>query len=167
MPAEQNFVRGLRENDSEQFDARNYAIRYWKSVPKLTWLPTRAFRLVAAYTWQDGRNTLPSAETAQQNDWSAELTWNPPGKPNSSGFRAGTSLRARANYVNVNYSGAPNSAVAYAMLDGLQNGKNFLWSLNLDRQLSRSVQLSLNYEGRKTGENRTVHVGRAQVRAVF
>ncbi len=165
--AELDLIRGLRENDSEQFDARDYAIRYWKAVPKLTWLPTRAFRLVAAYTWQDGRNTLLSAETALQNDWSAELTWNPPGKPNSSGFRAGTSLRARANYVNVNYSGIPNSAVAYAMLDGLQNGKNFLWNLNLDRQLSRSVQLSLNYEGRKTGENRIVHVGRAQVRAVF
>jgi hypothetical protein len=49
------------------------------------------------------------------------------------------------------------------MLDGLQNGKN----LNLDRQLSRSVQLSLDYEGLQTGEKRTVHVGRAQVRAVF
>jgi len=95
------------------------------------------------------------------------MTWNPPSKPNSSGFRAVTSLRSRGSFVNVDYSGTPNSAVAYAMLDGLQDGKNFLWSLHLDRQLSRSVQLSLNYEGRKTGENRTVHVGRAQVRAVF
>jgi len=165
--AELDLVRGRRDNDSEQFNTRDYAVGYWKAIPKLTWLPTRSFRLVAAYTWQDGRNAQPSGETARQNDWSAELTWNPPGKANSSGFRAVTSLRARANYVQVNYSGAPNSPVAYAMLDGLQNGKNFLWSLNLDRQLSRSVQLSLNYEGRQTGENRTVHVGRAQVRAVF
>ncbi|MBL7798413.1 MAG: hypothetical protein JNJ90_18095 [Saprospiraceae bacterium] len=165
--AELDLVRGHRDNDSEQFNARDYAVGYWKAIPKLTWLPTRAFRLVAAYAWQDGRNTQPSGETARQNDWSAELTWNPPGKPNSSGFRAVTSLRARANFVQVNYSGVPNSPVAYAMLDGLQNGKNLLWSLNLDRQLSRSVQLSLNYEGRQTGENRTVHVGRAQVRAVF
>jgi len=165
--AEFDLVRGRRDNDSEQFNARDYAVGYWKAIPKLTWLPTRAFRLVAAYTWQDGHNEQPSGETALQNDWSAELTWNPPGKPNSSGFRAVTSLRARTNYVQVNYSGTPNSPVAYAMLDGLQNGKNFLWSLNLDRQLSRSVQLSLNYEGRQTGENRMVHVGRAQVRAVF
>ena len=53
------------------------------------------------------------------------------------------------------------------MLEGLQDGKNYLWSLNLDRQLSKTVQMSLNYEGRKTGDNRVVHVGRAQVRAVF
>ncbi|MFN0013056.1 MAG: hypothetical protein ACKVU2_00790, partial [Saprospiraceae bacterium] len=164
---ELDLVRGQRDNDSEQFSVRDYAIRYWKILPKLTWLPARTFRLTAAYTWQDGLNTLPTAEAARQNDWSAELTWNPPGKPNGSGFRAVTSLRARANFVQVDYTGVPNSAVAYAMLDGLQNGKNFLWSLNLDRQLSRSVQLSLNYEGRQTGESQAVHVGRAQVRAVF
>jgi hypothetical protein len=29
------------------------------------------------------------------------------------------------------------------------------------------MQLSISYDGRKTGENRIVHVGRAQVRAVF
>ena len=95
------------------------------------------------------------------------MTWNPSGKPNDAGFRAVTSIRARATYARIAYTGAANSAVAYAMLDGLQDGRNFLWSVNVDRQLSRSVQLSLNYEGRKTGENRMVHVGRAQVRAVF
>ncbi|MEZ4943526.1 MAG: hypothetical protein R3D58_21805 [Saprospiraceae bacterium] len=165
--AELDLSLGRRENDSEQFNARDYTIRYWKVLPKLSWLPSRTFRLVGAFSRQDGRNTLPSAETARQSDWSAELSWNPTAKPNSDGFRAVTSIRIKANFVNVQFNGQANSAVAYAMLDGLQNGRNFLWSLNLDRQLSRSVQLSLNYEGRKTGDNRVVHVGRAQVRAVF
>ncbi|MBL7775222.1 MAG: hypothetical protein JNK89_04425, partial [Saprospiraceae bacterium] len=164
---ELDLSRGSRDNDSEQFDARDYRIGSWKIAPQLSWLPQRALRLVAAYSWQDGRNTLSSAETALQNNWSAELSWNPPGKANSAGFRPLTALRAKTSFAQVAYSGQANSAVAYAMLDGLQNGRNVLWSLNLDRQLSRSVQLSLNYEGRKTGENRVVHVGRAQVRAVF
>ncbi len=165
--AELDLSRGQRENDSEAFNTRDYTIRYWKAVPKLSWLPVRTFRLAGEYTWQDGRNTLAGAEMARQNNWSAELTWNPPGKPNPNGFRPVTSMRMKATYARVRYDGAPNSAVAYAMLDGLQDGRNFLWSVNLDRQLSRSVQLSLNYEGRKTGENKMVHVGRAQVRAVF
>ena len=164
---ELDLSRGQRENDSELFDTRDYQIQYWKMAPQLSWLPSRVVRLIAAFAWQDSRNTLLSAETAKQNNWSIELSWNPPGKPNSNGFRPLTALRAKASFVDVNYTGLANSAVAYAMLDGLQNGRNFLWSINLDRQLSRSVQLSLNYEGRKTGENRVVHVGRAQVRAVF
>ncbi len=165
--SELDLSNGRRENDSELFDSRDYRIQYWKAAPQLSWLPSRIVRLIAAYTWQDSRNTLLSAETALQNNWSIELSWNPPGKANSNGFRPLTALRTKASYVNVMYSGDANSAVAYAMLDGLQNGRNFLWSINLDRQLSRSIQLSLNYEGRKTGENRVIHVGRAQVRAVF
>lgn len=165
--SELDLIRGDKSNDSQIFNARDYDIRFWRTGPKLTWLPARSFRLVASYTWRDSRNTLPSAETARQTDWSAEMTWNPPGKPNDAGFRAVTSVRTRATYSRIAFNGASNSAVAYAMLDGLQDGRNFLWSLNIDRQLSRSVQLSLNYEGRKTGGNRMVHVGRAQVRAIF
>ncbi|MCK6691112.1 MAG: hypothetical protein L6Q97_03300 [Thermoanaerobaculia bacterium] len=164
---ELDLSRGKKVNDSQTFNARDYDILFWRVAPKLSWLPTRTFRLIASYAWRDSRNTLPSAESARQTDWSAEMSWNPQGKPNDAGFRAVTSIRTRATYARISYSGAANSAVAYAMLDGLQDGRNFLWSINVDRQLSRSVQLSLNYEGRKTGENRMVHVGRAQVRAVF
>ena len=95
------------------------------------------------------------------------MTWNPAGKSNDAGFKAVTSIRSKLTYARIAFNGSGNSAVAYAMLDGLQDGRNFLWNLSIDRQLSRSVQLSLNYEGRKTGENRMVHVGRAQVRAIF
>ena len=70
-------------------------------------------------------------------------------------------------YVNINFMGETNSPIGFAMLNGLQNGRNFLWNINLDRRLSKNVQLSLSYEGRKTGTARVVHVGRAQVAATF
>ena len=164
---ELDLTRGQKENDSEAFDSRDYRLRFWKTGPRVTWLLHRALRIGAAFAWQDSRNALASAETARVSDWSSELTWNPQGQPNAAGFRAVTTLRAKASFAAVQYQGAPNTAVAYAMLDGLQDGRNFRWSLILDRQLSRAVQLSLNYEGRKTGANRMVHVARAQVRAVF
>ncbi|MDO8365578.1 MAG: hypothetical protein Q7T20_02190, partial [Saprospiraceae bacterium] len=149
------------------FASRNYNLEGWELGPKMTWLPTRGFRIVANMKWETSRNTLPAAERADQTNWTAELTWNPASKPNAQGFKAATSLRVKGTFADVRYTGAPNSAVAFAMLEGLQDGKNFLWNLTLDRQLSKSMQLSLNYEGRKTGENRVVHVARAQVRAVF
>lgn len=165
--AEADVVRGEKSSDNEAFDSRDFNIQSWEAGPKMTWLPSRVFRVVFKLNFQNSKNTLAGAEKATQNDWNTELTWNPPGRQNAQGFRAATSLRAKGSFVNIKYTGESNTAVAFTMLEGLQDGKNFLWSLNLDRQLSKSLQLSLNYEGRKTGENRVVHVGRAQVRAVF
>ena len=164
---EGDVVRSDKSSANESFDSRNYQIGSWEAGPKLTWLPNRTFRTVVQLNWKDSHNTSPSAEKAVQTDWNAELTWNPQAKKNGQSFQAATSLRAKGTFADIRYNGQPNTAVAFTMLEGLQDGKNFLWSLNLDRQLSRSVQLSLNYEGRKTGEGRVVHVGRAQVRAVF
>ena len=69
---------------------------------------------------------------------------------------------------DIRYTGEANTPVAFAMLEGLQDGRNLLWNITLDRQLSKSMQLNFPYEGRRTGgANRIIHVGRAQVRAVF
>ncbi len=112
-------------------------------------------------------NRIGQFESARQTSWNMELTWTPAAKPDGRGFKGSTSLRTKGVFANITYDGQPNTAIAYSMLEGLQNGKNFLWSVNLDRQLSKTVQLTLNYEGRKTGDNRMVHIGRAQVRALF
>ncbi len=165
--AEADFSNTFKSNDNQAFETRNYRLTGWDLGPKMTWLPVRGFRMIAQMKWETSRNTLAGAERADQTNWSAELIWNPTSKPNSQGFKAATSLRLKGTFADVRYTGASNSAVAFAMLEGLQDGKNFLWNLTLDRQLSRSMQLSLNYEGRKTGENRVIHVARAQVRAVF
>ncbi|MEZ4982694.1 MAG: hypothetical protein R2769_14140 [Saprospiraceae bacterium] len=57
--------------------------------------------------------------------------------------------------------------MGYAMLDGLRNGQNYLWDFSLDRQLVKNIRLNLSYNGRKTGTGNIVHIGRAQVAAVF
>ncbi len=164
---EADVERFLKSNENEAFSTRNYQIEGWEFGPKLSWLPVRGLRCIANYKWMNSQNTLPTAERATQASWIAEINWNPATQPNARGFRAATSLRLKGTYANIRYTGAANSVVAFVMLEGLQNGKNYLWTLSLDRQLSKSMQLSLQYEGRKTGINRVVHVARAQVRAVF
>jgi hypothetical protein len=167
LSVEADVENSLKTSENQAFESRNYRIQGWELGPKMTWLPVRGFRLVADVKWRQGQNTLPSAERATQTNWTGELTWNPTSKANAQGFRAATSLRLKGTFADVRYTGSANSAVAFAMLEGLQDGKNFLWNLTLDRQLSKAMQLSLNYEGRKTGESRVIHVARAQVRAVF
>jgi hypothetical protein len=39
--------------------------------------------------------------------------------------------------------------------------------ISFERNLATAVQLSIAYDGRKTGDAKPVHVGRVQVRAVF
>jgi hypothetical protein len=164
---EGDVVVGQKVNDSENFGNRDYDLALWELGPKATWLPRRTFRMVSRVVYKNRQNRLESGEKSTQTDYSAELTWNPQARLQG-GFRAATSLRARLTLADIRYSGAPNTPVAFAMLEGLQDGRNLLWGLTLDRQLSRSMQLNLSYEGRRTGTAaRVVHVARAQVRAVF
>ncbi len=165
--AEADLLRAEKSTDNQAFDNRDFDIKTWEAGPKLTWLPNRTFRIASNVKWKNSQNEIGAMENAAQINWNTELTWNPQSKQNVQGFRAATSLRAKITLADIRYSGQANTSVAFTMLEGLQDGKNYLWSLNLDRQLSKTVQMSLNYEGRKTGDNRVVHVGRAQVRAVF
>ncbi len=165
--SELDLTRGARRNDSELFSNRTFDIGYVRLSPKFTWSPVAVFRLSAHYAFFRAKNALESAEKAEQHTWGGELTWAPAGKINNSGFRPTTHLRARASLASINFEGQTNSPVAFAMLEGLQNGNNYLWGLQLDRQISKTMQLSLLYDGRQTGENRPIHTARAQVRAIF
>ena len=53
------------------------------------------------------------------------------------------------------------------MMNGLQNGENYTWSLKLQRKLSRLIDINFLYLGRKSKNSRTVHNGTIQLKAVF
>ncbi len=153
------FAYGISQNDSEFFNTRDYHIRQYKVEPKLTFLPSRAFRTILAYKFGNNQNTLGElGEQAIQHDFTLETTYN---------RTASTSIRLNLSLVRIAYEGPGNTPVEFALLQGLQDGNNYLWNLAVDRRLSKNIQLNVSYEGRKTGEANMVHVGRAQIRAVF
>lgn len=154
-----NINKGARNNDSEFFNNKDYQIEFLKLAPKMTWLPHKNFRAILAYEYGDSQNTLLSGgETSINHDLNVEMTYNQ---------TTSTSIRAKMSYITVNFSGEPNSPVGFSMLQGLQNGQNYLWNISLDRKLGKNIQLRLSYEGRKTGTANIIHVGRAQVAALF
>jgi hypothetical protein len=157
---QQYYATGTQTNISETFFTRNYDLKLVKAEPELTWQIGSDFRLGFIYKYKNGINTLKKteAERLKNNDFSLESTWN---QSQNSQFRA------KFSYVQVAYTGARNTPIEFALLEGLQNGRNFLWNISVDRVLSKNVFLNLSYEGRKTGEIRTIHVGRASVRANF
>ena len=154
-----SLTQGLRTSDSEFFNNKDYRIGSLKLSPELSFLPGKNFRTTLKYQLQLDENTLEQGgETARNHDFNLDARYNRSTK---------STVQLKVSYVQVKFEGNPNSPVGFAMLNGLQRGQNFLWNLSLDRQLARNIQLRISYEGRKTGEARVVHTGRAQVAANF
>ena len=152
-------TQGQRTNDSEFFNNKDFDIRYFEAGPELTLIPSRTFRATLAYEYRQDEDQLSDgAIAALRHGFEAEARYNQ---------STNTAIQLRASLVAVEFEGTVNSPIGFAILNGLQDGQNFLWSLTLDQQLAKNIQLRLSYEGRKTGTANIVHTGRAQVAANF
>ena len=76
-------------------------------------------------------------------------------------------LKAEVNIFNNKFEGLNNSPVAYQMLEGLQPGKNYTWSLLFQQKLNSFLNLNLNYLGRKSETSKTIHTGTIKLKAIF
>ncbi len=156
----QKLKTGNRSFASQFLDNRNFNIKQQYVEPEFSIILFKnQFRISSSYRYDLRDNTEnPSGERATSHAANFSLKYNIP----SSGV-----INAGFTYNDINYNGDANSSVGYAMLDGLQNGKNYLWTLSFDKRISKSVEMSLQYEGRKAGEAEIVHTGRASIRAIF
>jgi hypothetical protein len=64
-------------------------------------------------------------------------------------------------------NGAVDSPLAYDMLEALSPGNNLTWNVNFQQKLASGLQLLLSYEGRKSGVQDAVHLGKVQLTALF
>ncbi len=150
---------GSRGYQSALNDGRTYKVTVSALEPSLTWLLQSAFRLSASYKLDDRRNNpIYGTEKAVIQSLSLDSRLS---------FAASGAIQARATYANITYNGAPNTSLSFVMLDALQNGTNWLWYLNWERRLSKGIEISLEYEGRKPGDSPVVHTGRMSIRAIL
>ena len=147
-------------NDSELFNTRDYHIDARQIKPEFAVFAfERNLRTSVQYRYKFSANTLEQTdETATAHEGKLELTYNRARK---------SAYRFSFSYVDVNYTGISNTPVEFTMLEGLQNGQNFIWNLTFNRSIAQNIQLLISYEGRKTGEANMIHVGRASIRAIF
>ncbi|MFN5842368.1 MAG: hypothetical protein ACK45G_03970, partial [Bacteroidota bacterium] len=149
----------IKQNLSEYFLTRNFNILGYSAEPRITYQTTNNRRLSISYLYRTAQNQ--NSETAERLKNNRIIMEGRAGMANKS------SLNIKVTYARVVYTGAINSPVQFAMLEGLQNGNNVLWSLTWDKRLSKVLEMSLVYDGRKTGTAEMVHIGRAQMRALF
>ncbi len=154
----QQATLGNKWFSSDLLANRNFDIEFYTIENQLSANFNQKLRLIGKYNYKNQQNQLASRESAREHKLSIEMTLV---RPNS------WNVRANLSWVKVDYVGENNSAVQFALLEGLQNGNNWLWGLNLDKPISAFMQLGISYEGRKVGENAIVHVGKMQLRAIF
>ena len=152
-----NLRNGIKENRSQNFSTRNYKIRQLEAGPELNVILKDKLRFTGTYQYLSQEN-LDGNEDFSSNKLSLEGVWR---KTNTTDFRVQVSL------VQVEYVSAGNLNVDFVMLQGLQNGTNILWSAQFNTRLNKTLILTLQYNGRQTGEEKTIHTGTAQVRASF
>lgn len=145
------------------FENRNYQIDVYAAEPRITFVNRTVFRLQTGYKYEQKKNSaLYGGEKSTSNSINVETKYN---------VLQNSSINARFTFNNISYHTQPdakqNSTTSYIMLDGLLPGQNYLWSVDFTKRIMKSVELNMQYEGRKPGEAKTVHVGRAAVRALF
>jgi len=78
-----------------------------------------------------------------------------------------TNLDASFSQSKINFNGSSNSPLGFQILNGLSQGDNYLWSFNLRTLVSKNIQITIGYEGRKIPELAVTHIGRAEARYLF
>lgn len=143
---------------SAKFDNRNYEVDQYSLEPRLTYTYGSNFRVGVGYRYGNKTNRQGEREAYRSHAYHADMKFN---------LLQNAALQGRFTYNRIGFPFATNTTVSYIMLDGLQPGKNLLWNLDLSKRLGKNLEMNLQYEGRKPGDNRTIHVGRAALRAIL
>ncbi len=149
---------GEKTSVSDYFNTRNYDIQYSETEPEFSFQPNVSFRVSLNYKYSDKKNQNITGEKAFLNNAGIDIKYNVLSKG---------SLLFKVTYIKIKYNSIENTPVAYEMLEGLKAGNNATWSVSYQRNLSGNLQLTLNYEGRKSQNVNMVHVGSVQLRAYF
>lgn len=150
---------GTKSNSAEYSSTRDYDIVFNSFEPKFSVQPGISFRTTLLYKYNIKENTLSEInETTDQHTIGVEMKY--------SSVKRGI-LTAKFNLIEIDYNAPENTSIAYEMLEGLKKGRNYTWGLSLQRTLSNSIQVNLNYEGRKPTGTNIIHTGGVQARAFF
>jgi len=151
----------INEQVSSDFlTAKNYRIVGNSIGQEFAWQPKNTFRISALYTYRTKENVLSedSPENATFNDFVFSARFSKVSK---------STLNLNFTYSDIDFTGEENTALGYALLEALQPGDNFRWSVNWQYKLAKGLQMNLNYAGRKSGENSVINIGRVQISALF
>ena len=148
----------INKTTSLNFSNRNYKLNNHSVVPKISYYYNTSTYFSLYFEAKKKENQIGDFETLTSEKFGLEVNY----ANNSKNL-----LKASVNLFNNNFAGNNNTPVAYQMLEGLQPGKNYTWSLLFYRKINSFLNLNLNYLGRKSETSKTIHTGTIQLKAIF
>jgi hypothetical protein len=152
------FRFGSKGFNSYYFRERDYAISFVEFKPELTYQFNSFWRLTTAASYATQINESVLKEQAKRLSFNAEANYNAAGS---------YSISSKCSFIKNSYNANTNNTIAYEMLDGLQKGNNYTWSLIFQRNFTTGVQLSVIYDGRASDQAPIINIGSVQARAYF
>lgn len=154
-----NNRKGFTALYTPSFGNRNYELNVYSTEPRISFVNRTIFRIQTSYRLESKKNNpVYGGEKSTSNSLNIETKYN---------VLQNSSIHASFTYNNIQYKGATNTTVSYIILDGLLPGSNYLWNLDFTKRLFNNLELDFQYDGRKPGSSRTIHTGRASLRALF
>ncbi len=151
---------GWRETDSF-FDNNKLDVQYYEIEPQLVFQPGTKWRVRVKFKYTDKLNFKP------ENTGTEQAILRDAGIDGKYNLLQRGSINATFNFISITYDGSTGNTVEFELLEGLKAGLNFTWSTFFQMRVGKNMQVNLQYNGRKSGENTAVHTGTVQVRAFF
>jgi hypothetical protein len=163
------YTYGIKGDQSDFYDNLKYRFNFNDILTDLSYQFQTYLRLDLKYEFSYAVNPNDSVgkQTAEIQKFTLESRYNRLKKSN---------ITASLSYADIRYNdkGYTNTQLQYAMLDGLQNGNNLVWTISYSQTLMNNLQLTLTYDGRLTGFEpgvkstlMPVNTARAELRALF
>jgi hypothetical protein len=154
-----SYERGLKTSLVDYTTGRNYRLNYWITKPSLIYQPSTALRLSVDMRLSYKSNAASfGGEAARIKDIGMTAKYNQAKKG---------SLQGQFSIIQIDFSGNANSPLGFELLEALKPGRNYVWSFGYQRTVSKSLQLSIQYNGRKSETGKFVHAGGMELKAFF
>lgn len=150
---------GEKASEADYTSGRDYAIEHQVVEPSFVYQPNTAFRITLDARGSQKRNAqILGGELAKVYELGSTFKLNKVEKG---------SMQGGLKMVHIEYTGVQNSALGFEMLEGLKPGVNYTWNFGYQRSIAKNMQLSIQYSGRKSEDNKMIHSGGMEVRAFF
>lgn len=147
----------VKTYNSEYFEEKNYLINTISNNGTIRFQPSIRFRINLNYEYSEKSNA-EDFQKAYINNTGLEFKYNKVKKGN---------ILLTISYINIKYNDDVNSSISYEMLEGFKPGHNGSWSVMYKQNLSKSLQMSINYNGRASENSKIIHLASVQLRAYF
>lgn len=150
---------GNKTTVADYTTGRNYSIDYKQIKPSLTLQTSTSFRVSLVGRYEEKHNAENfGGESAYIGEVGTNLKFNQAKKG---------SLQCEFKMISIKYNGIQSSSLGFEMLESLKPGINYTWNFGYQRLISKNLQLSIQYNGRKSEGNKFIHSAGMEVRAFF